>query len=258
MVSGFTHLSNGGALACVPVAAAEAFAKPTVDQASQMRAAFRAFSEGGLESRLMVIDIASGELVDELAVPFWVSHVVFNPKDPMKIAFCQEGGGRIVSQRTWVWQRADEAVARRHVGARPLFPQPANEWMSHENADPSGRFIISHGGKRDGAGNRNPNEVWFDRRDWSGRLHNRYITDGTATGHAVVGTDGVTVVMDPPEYIWTWNMETNERRVLCEHNSSAREQDSHVHPVMTPDRRGVTFTSDRDGGIPNVYEWRAE
>jgi hypothetical protein len=53
-------------------------------------------------------------------------------------------------------------------------------------------------------------------------------------------------------------MENGQTRILCEHRSSAREQDCHVHPVMTLDQQGVTFTSDRDGGTANVYEWRAD
>ena len=48
-----------------------------------------------------------------------------------------------------------------------------------------------------------------------------------------------------------------ELRHLCIHGSSSREQDCHVHPVMTHDRLGVVFTSDRRG-VADVYEWRAD
>lgn len=260
MVSGFTHVSKGGDLACVPVAPPEAFAETTDGQGSQMSEAYRAFNQLGLESLILVIDLQAAKVVDELAMPFWVTHVVFCPADPSRIIFCQEGGG-IVSQRTWAWQRQAPGVARSKVGGRPLYPQPASEWMSHENYEPTGRFIIAHGGKRSGKqghiGNIAHEEIWFDKRDFAGKLLGRYTTDGTGTGHAVMGTDGLTVVMDPPEYIWTWNMETGQTNILCEHGSSAREQDCHVHPVMTFDQKGVTFTSDREG-VANVYEWRAE
>lgn len=260
MVSGFTHVSKGGALACVPVASPLAFTEKTDGQGSQMGAAYRAFNELGLESLILVVDLQSGEVVDELSMPFWVTHVVFSAADPSRIIFCQEGGG-IVSQRTWAWQREAPGVPRSQVGGRPLYPQPASEWMSHENYEPTGQFIIAHGGKRSGKqghiGNIAHEEVWFDKRDFHGKLLGRYITDGTGTGHAVMGTDGVNVVMDPKPYIWTWNMETGATQILCEHGSSAREQDCHVHPVMTFDQRGVTFTSDREG-VANVYEWRAE
>ena len=255
MVSGFTHVSKGGAFACVPVAAPEAFVEKTKVQGGQMAAAFRAFIEKGLESLILVVDLKTGEVVDELSMPFWVTHVVFCPTDPSKIIFNQEGGG--VSQRTWAWQRAAPGVPRAKVGGRPLYPQPASEWMCHENYDRSGEFIIAHGGRRADAGSIAHKQIWFDKRDFNGRLLGRYTTDGTGTGHAVMGTDGKTVVMDPREHIWTWNMETGETQILCEHGSSAREQDCHVHPVMTADGRGVVFTSDREG-VANVYEWRAE
>ncbi|MBI1337259.1 MAG: hypothetical protein GC164_09900 [Phycisphaera sp.] len=260
MVSGFTHVSKGGALACVPVAAPEAFVEKTDGQGGQMRAAYRAFVELGLKSLIHVIDLASGKVVDELSMPFWVTHVVFSAADPSRIVFCQEGGG-IVSQRTWAWQREATGVPRSELGGRPLFPQPADEWMSHENFEPTGKFIIAHGGKRSRKEGQIADiafeQVWFDKRDFQGKLLGRYTTDGTRTGHAVMGTDGATVVMDPPQYIWTWNMETGQTKVLCEHGSTAKEQDCHVHPVMTFDQKGVTFTSDRDG-VANVYEWRAD
>ena len=260
MVSGFTHISAGGRLACVPVAAPEAFQEMTESQGGQMRAAFKAFNEQGLESLILVVDLQRHEIIDELSMPFWVTHVLFSAADPSRIVFNQEGGG-IVSQRTWCWQRAASGVPSNKVGGRPLYPQPASEWMSHENYDPTGEFIIAHGGKRSGKegdiGAIAHQEIWFDKRDYDGKLLGRYTTEGKRTGHAVMGTDGVTVVMDPKEYIWTWNMETGATQILCEHGSSAREQDCHVHPVMTPNGKGVTFTSDRDG-VANVYEWRAD
>jgi hypothetical protein len=258
MVSGFTHVSKGGQFACVPVAAPEAFTQTTDSQGSQMGAAFKAFNTLGLESLILIVDLASGEIVDELSMPFWVTHVVFMPNDPTQIVFCQEGGGIIVSQRTWCWQRQAPGVPRSRVGGRPLYPQPASEWMSHENVERTGKFIIAHGGKRGDRGNIGHDEVWFDKRDFNGKLLGRYTTDGTATGHAVMGSDGVTVVMDPKEYLWTWNMETGDTQILCEHGSSMCEQDCHVHPVMTADGNGVVFTSDRAGGVANVYEWRVE
>lgn len=255
MVSGFTHVSKGGELACVPVAAPEAFVAKTTNQGDQMAAAFAAFKDQGLESLILVIDLKRGEVVDELSMPFWVTHVVFCATDPSKIIFNQEGGG--VSQRTWAWQRAAPGVPRAKVGGRPLYPQPASEWMCHENYDRSGEFIIAHGGTRTRSGETRDREIWFEKRDFSGRLLGRYTTDGAGTGHAVMGTDGRTVVMDPPQYIWTWDMTTGRTNVLCEHGSSAREQDCHVHPVMTADGRGVVFTSDR-AGVADVYEWRAD
>jgi hypothetical protein len=256
MVSGFTHVSKGGEFACVPVAAPEAFTQKTTGQGGQMWAAFQAFRDQGLESLILVIDLRTGETVDVLSMPFWVTHVVFCPTDPSRIIFNQEGGG-IVSQRTWCWQRSAPGVPRSKVGGRPLYPQPASEWMSHENYDRSGDFIIAHGGKRGDQGKIEHKEIWFDKRDFDGRLLGRYTTDGTGTGHAVMGTDGETVVMDPPQYIWTWNMRTGETKILCEHGSSAREQDCHVHPVMTADQKGVVFTSDR-AGVADVYEWRMD
>lgn len=251
MVSGFNHVSTGGQYACVPVASPEAFEEKTERQGPQMRAAYRAFHNGGLVSRILVIDIEAGQQLDELVMPFWVTHVVFAPNDPSRIVFNQEGG-MIASQRTWRWQREAPGIPATELGGRPLSIVSADEYLTHENYDPTGRFVLAHGGSR------KTDDRFFEKREWDGRLVERvYPKKFKVVGHAVAGTDGVTVLCDPKDGLWAWNSKTDEPRLLCEHGSSACEQDCHVHPVMTPDGQGVTFTSDRDG-VANVYEWRAD
>jgi hypothetical protein len=249
-VGGFTHVSRGGELACVPLADAAAFNETTSDQTEQMHAALNAFHRGGLETLTLVVDLQRGEVIDEMVVPFWVTHVQFSAKDPARILFNQEGHSiELVSQRIWAWQRRDEGLAAEKIGVRPLYMQLASEWACHENFDPGGEAVIYHGGDRVS------DAQWFERRDWDGRLLSRHASGGTTGQHAIVGTDGQTVLLDPAEDLWAWNMRTDASALLCRHGSSRGEQDCHVHPVMNPGGDGVVFTSDR-GGVANVYEWR--
>jgi hypothetical protein len=252
-VSGFTHVSRGGELACVPLADPRAFVEKTTGQGPQMDAALAAFHRGGLETLTLVVDLQRGEVVDEMVVPFWVSHVQFSAKDPARILFNQEGHGtngrNMVSQRIWRWQRRADGVPETKLGVRPLFPQVANEWANHENFDPAGEAVIYHGGDR------YSDELWFAVRDWDGRLLSQHASGQITGDHAIVGTDGHTVLLDPPEEVWAWNMKTDQSTRLCRHGSSRCEQDCHVHPVMNPDGEGLVFTSDREG-VANVYEWR--
>lgn len=195
---------------------------------------------------LVILSERTGRIEQEAEVPFWVTHVQFSPTDPTRLIFNQEGNsGRSISQRIWKWD-----LDRDHV--LPLHPQLSYEWLAHENFSPDGGCIVSHGGRRDGS------ERWVEHRAWSGKLVQR-IAAGGIGGHAIPGTDGRTILLDPQSgEVWAWDIESDAPTLLCRHDSSYTSQDVHPHPMMTPDGRGVVFTSDKDSArdVGNVYECR--
>lgn len=73
---------------------------------------------------IMSMKIASGELKYIVSVPFQVGHVQSNPWIPGEIVFCWETGGK-APQRTWT-------VMADGTGLRPLYPEAAYEWVTHE------------------------------------------------------------------------------------------------------------------------------
>ena len=59
-----------------------------------------------------------------MAVPFQIGHVQTNPYVPGEIVFCWETGGKS-PQRTWT-------VKSDGTDLRPLYPEAAYDWVTHE------------------------------------------------------------------------------------------------------------------------------
>ncbi|MCX6330848.1 MAG: hypothetical protein NTZ85_15205 [Bacteroidia bacterium] len=70
------------------------------------------------------MNIKTGEIKFIIAVPFQVGHIQANPWVPGEIVFCWETGGK-APQRTWT-------VIADGTGLRPLYPEAAYEWVTHE------------------------------------------------------------------------------------------------------------------------------
>ena len=70
------------------------------------------------------MNIKTGEIKFVVAVPFQVGHIQANPWVPGEIVFCWETGGK-APQRTWT-------VMADGTGLRPLYPEAAYEWVTHE------------------------------------------------------------------------------------------------------------------------------
>jgi oligogalacturonide lyase len=79
---------------------------------------------GAGPSGLRAMNLATGAISVVVDVPFQIGHVQSNPYEPGEIVFCWETGGKS-PQRTWT-VRADG------TGLRPLYPEAAYEWVTHE------------------------------------------------------------------------------------------------------------------------------
>jgi len=73
---------------------------------------------------LASMNLKTGEVKFIVAVPFQIGHVQTNPWVPGEIVFCWETGGKS-PQRTWT-------VLADGTGLRPLYPEPAYDWVTHE------------------------------------------------------------------------------------------------------------------------------
>lgn len=73
---------------------------------------------------LASMNLKTGEVKFIVAVPFQIGHVQTNPWMPGEIVFCWETGGN-APQRTWT-------VMADGTGLRPLYPEAAYEWITHE------------------------------------------------------------------------------------------------------------------------------
>lgn len=75
---------------------------------------------GGLRS----IDLTTGEIKVILDTPFQIGHVQSSPFVPGEIVYCWETGGK-APQRMW-------ATNADGTNNRPLFPEIASDWITHE------------------------------------------------------------------------------------------------------------------------------
>ena len=240
----FTHISPDGKTLCVPCTDARAFVDPATTQWEQMDRVVERVEREKLRSSIYLFDVATGARTLACEVPFWVTHVQFDPRGTGRIVFNREGlepgTGRPLPNRIWCLE-PDGAT-------RPLSPEPEGEWRSHENWTPDGSAIVYHGSRETGP--------FLAARSWEGKLLREASIEGIRIYHATAAPDGRRLVVDRPDgFISLVDPDSMTNRVvdLCRHDSSFKHQDVHAHPLVSPNGKSLIFTSDRSGS-GQVYE----
>ncbi len=240
----FTHVSPDGMTLCVPCTDPRAFVDEADTQWDQMRKVPGRMEREQLRTRIFLIDVQAGTKRLAAEVPFWVTHVQFDPGGTGRILFNREGfveaGDHPPHNRIWCLE-TDGTY-------RPLSPEPQGEWRAHENWAPDGRRIIYHGGRDE--------KAFLATRTWEGELIRETSLDGIGFWHATGALDGRRLFVDRPDgFISVVDPAAAENRVvnICRHDSSVEDQDAHPHPITTPNGKGIIFTSIRSGHC-QVYE----
>lgn len=245
-VGAFTHISPDGRKLCVPCTDPRAFIDPAADQWEQMRRVPPRLREKALVSQICLIDTEKRTLLRVVKVPFWVTHVQWDPAGSGRVIFNQEGfaegTGHPPHNRIWCLET--------NGAFRPLSPEPEGEWRSHENWTPTGSGIIYHGGR---AG-----RTFLAERTWEGELRYELAMEDIQMYHATSTIDGRHLLVDKPDgYIALIDPRASgvqpRVRNLCRHGTSIVNQDAHAHPITTPRGGSFIFTSDRSGNC-QVYE----
>ncbi len=244
-VSAYNHVSDDGRYVVIPLTHPDAF-YDGMSQEDHMKEVPPKLINHGLCSRIYLLDVQSGELRCLAEVPLFVTHAQCDPSGSGRILFNSEGSYWMTGEahkRIWVL----EANGEMH----PLFDQAPDTECSHENFSPDGSMVIYHG----------------HRRDWSSFVSGRTLdgdvcweidTPDFHPWHAITTPDlpGFTIdVADGRILLGRLVAGQLHLRELCRHASSMSHQDVHAHPVMTPDGKGVVFTSDVSG-CAGVYEVR--
>jgi Tol biopolymer transport system component len=243
-MTAFTHVSPDGRWLCLPLTTPiEPFLEPAATQGEQMRLLWPHISAGRIETKLWLIDTETGAARVWATLPFWVTHVQFDPT----------GGGRAIFNSEGRWQNQAEIPRIWRIDAegrtRPLFPQVAPERCGHENWAADGSAVVYHGDDDQGS--------YLARRDWEGLLLERLDVSDIATHHATPDATGRGYYVDARDgIIYHIGLEGGQRRLdpVCRHDTSDfHDQDNHVHPILAPDGRSLVFTSKR-AGFADVYE----
>lgn len=239
---GYSHISPDGRTYCVPVTDPRAFADETT-QWEQLRAVPGRMAAHGSRTRVLLIDVETGDVTVGAETPFWVTHVSFDPTGTGRILLNLEGhdgSGDPLPNRIWCLEPSGEF--------RPIDNEPAGEWRSHENWAPDGKSVVYHGFRGETA--------FVAARSWDGELVYEFGVDGVEYWHATSTIDGRRMVVDRRDgMISLLDPSAAERQVvdLCRHDTTYDEQDHHAHPITTPDGASVVFTSVR-AGTADVYE----
>jgi Tol biopolymer transport system component len=237
----YTHLCPDGKTFCIPCTDPRAFTDDCLTQWEQLKRVPARMKREGLVTRLYFVDVEKGVSRIAAEIPFWVTHVQFDPTGTGRMIFNLEGWDedcRALPNRIWCLE-TDGSY-------RPLSEQPAAEWRSHENWASDGQSIVYHGG-RDG-------KAFVAARTWEGRLLHETSIDGIEFWHATGALDGKRMFVDRHDGMIAILDPTEHRMTsLCRHDTSYDNQDAHAHPLTTPSGRSVIFTSNRTGHC-QVYE----
>lgn len=242
-IGGYTHISPDGKTFCVPCTDPRAFADDKT-QWEQLNRVPTRMGKHGLHSRLYFIDVQTGCMTVAAEVPFWVTHVQFDPMGSGRLIFNLEGHNEGIPLMNRIW------CLELGGSFRPLAPEKEGEWRSHENWSPDGRSVIYHGFR--------DHQAFVAARTWDGQLLHETIIEGVEFWHATGMPDGTNMVMDCRDgMISLLNPlePADGARVenLCRHDTGYVDQDAHAHPLVTPDGASVVFTSNRSGCC-QVYE----
>ncbi len=228
---------------------------------------------GAGPSGIAAMELATGKFKHVVSVPFQVGHIQTNGWMPGELLFCWETGGKS-PQRMWT-VKADGS------GLRPVYPEPATDWVTHEvviSKDEVAFAIMGHrkipGGLKDvgeptAVGGANPGQEpeWGPsgtREKPTGlgivnlRTREMVIAGQTPSGsglwHVSGSPDGRWAVGDDfSRSIYLIDRKTSEMILLSTgHKPTAQD---HPHPTMSPDGTKIQIQSamlSEDGRSMNI------
>ena len=139
----YTHVSRDGNYMCVTCTEPAAFDDADLTQHDQLKNVPPRMIEKELSTKILVICTESGDLVSSTEIPFWVTHVQFDPQGTGNILFNCEGtvGSRGLRDFPY-WGRM--WLLEKQGNWRRVMAQPVGDTVNHENWNDYGE-IIFHG-----------------------------------------------------------------------------------------------------------------
>ena len=208
----------------------------TGDTALNGDRALRDIMRSNPRSKILRIDIESGETEVLLEEQAFIAHVNASPTDEKLLTFCHEGPWHEVDHRLWILDMRDPVPRKLHVCGE-------GESIGHEYWHSNGDRVGYHG------------------HIGSGKILGSLRVDGTDdrfyefpfnTGH-IYSHDESLIIGDGSargRYLRLWRLTDKgyeAPRALCYHGCSFKRQRAHVHPRLTNDGRSVLYTSDETG-----------
>lgn len=197
----------------------------------------RAIWKSDPTSKILRIDIETGECEVVYEEKSFIAHVNASPTDKDILTFCHEGPWAEVDHRLWILDMKDPTPKKLH-------PCKPGECIGHEFWFADGSRVGYHG--------HDNGEKILGSLTTSGEDDRTYAFPFN-TGH-IFSLDGKLIVGDGGSassvYLRLWTFEDgtySEPVALCRHACSFKRQRAHVHPRITDDGRSVLYTSDETG-----------
>lgn len=275
-LTGYTHVSSDGKKICIPCTDPKAFTEGDKTQHDQLKSVPMRMSDEGYKTKIIVVDIESGAYDAEVELPFWVTHVQFDPNYSDKILCNSEGSLPSRAKRNFpYWGRI--WLVNTDGSYRRLFEQEEGVYVNHENWFRNGEGIVYHG---------KYNQSFLKKAGYYGMIaFNKFVTKmfsrrkldlmfdhfvavsdvngkelikvkiNHPVSHAVAGAQGKNFVVDSRDgNIYGYKEDKDfKKSLICYHGSSLSFQDAHPHPRISKKGNRVIFTSDKNGSC-NVYE----
>jgi len=148
-LTGYTHVSSNGKKICVPCTDPKAFTEEDKTQHDQLKNVPVRMVENGYKTKVIIVDIESGKYDAEIELPFWVTHVQFDPNNTENILCNSEGSlaSRAIKEYPFwgrIWLVNTDGSFKR------LYNQISGEFVNHENWFSSGEGIVYHGKPKQG------------------------------------------------------------------------------------------------------------
>lgn len=288
-MTAFTHVSADGTKLCVPMTDGRCldYDPETEGSGLDRRPVYNIdgrVQQEGLNSYLCVYDTSTGELLYERTVPkCWITHVQFNPENQDLIMYNHEWASFSCGiRRIWIYDHSSDSIRPVRSEGEDTFGYPrgykrdAADWICHEMWSSDGRFIIYHGGYKDGPAMVGRYELSTEKY-WEIALPDDY----NAYGHFTMDHKGNLVCDGYFKYPWevkkirenstdngpdphkkdaeyvcrvepNWDEGKLSWIPLCRHGSDWMGQDAHPHPVYSHMGDRIFFNS-RIHKTINVY-----
>lgn len=219
-------------------------------------ARFHEFFHAKPHTKLIRIEVATGNMEVMLEDDCFITHENTSPKLPHIMTFCHEGPWRLVDQRIWGLNIETGDVWK-------IRPQDDGVYaVGHEYWFADGEHVGYHGMPRDERGTTEP---IFGYRKWDNTdafeahfpFHSTHFCSqderlivGDGTPAAVFSSQGKAL---PFIQLFKWNGEQYVGpKALAFHRSTFNIQAAHPHPRITPDGKYVMYSSDLTG-YANMY-----
>jgi len=266
---GYTHLDATGEHLLLSLADRRILDFGAVRQSN--REMSENYAKFGLITRLVEVELATGETKLRWEEPAWVTHVQYHPRRRDLVLYNHEWTWPLGLERIWLKADGAERVKVRREG-RPIefriSPDLGLDDVAHEVWQENGEAVIYHGVRWDageypeqfvGRAPIDPGaplqeiSIPRDRPSFYGhffpsRAGDFVITDAIANEAGQKQRRGNLIA----RLNLNWERGSMEVVPLCVSDTSWHTQDNHPHPVLTPDQKEVLFTSDCSG-VRQIY-----